>query len=169
MTSPINPRQRSSGNEELEMQEITNFYQIADNIGTGGQPTTGQFAVIANADYSVVINLAMHDSDNAVPEEGNIVTSLGMTYIHIPVPFDAPSANHLKIFFDIMDSFDNEKIFVHCAVNARVSAFMYQYLTLKKGVPSEQATSPLLNQWLPTMNSTWKSIMKLQLEEVYGN
>ena len=148
------------------MQEIINFYQITENIGTGGQPTISQLAEISKASYSVVVNLAMHDSDNAIPEEGDIVSSLGMKYIHIPVPFEAPTSGHLKKFFTVMDSFEDKKVFVHCAVNARVSAFMYQYLTLKKGVSSDQATSPLLNKWLPTMDSNWKSIMKIQIEEI---
>jgi hypothetical protein len=37
-----------------------------------------------------VINLAMPNSENAIPEEGYIVTARSMTYVHIPVPFDAP-------------------------------------------------------------------------------
>jgi protein tyrosine phosphatase (PTP) superfamily phosphohydrolase (DUF442 family) len=148
------------------MEDIINFYQITENIGTGGQPTISQLSEIAKANYSVVINLAMHDSDNAIPEEGNVISSLGMTYIHIPVPFDAPSSNHLKKFFKVMDSFEDEKVFVHCAVNARVSAFMHQYLTLKKGVSSEQATSPLLQKWLPEMDSNWKSIMESGIDEI---
>jgi len=148
------------------MEEVFNFHQLALNVGTSGQPTTVQFSDIAEANYAVVINLAMHDSDNAVPEEGNIVASLGMTYVHIPVPFDAPTANHLRKFFKIMDSFEGEKIFVHCAANFRVSAFMHQYLTLKKGVPSEQATSPVLKTWLPRMSDVWKSILDLKIGDV---
>ena len=158
-----------AGKENLkrgDMEDIINFYQITENIGTGGQPTISQLTEIAEANYSVVVNLAMHDSDNAISEEGDIVSSLGMKYIHIPVPFEAPTSNHLKKFFNVMDSFEEKKVFVHCAVNARVSAFMHQYLTLKKGVSSEQATSPLLNQWLPTMDSNWKSIMELEIEEI---
>ena len=54
---------------------------------------------------------------------------------------------------------------MHCAVNARVSAFMHQYLTLKKGISSAQATSPLLQKWLPEMDSNWKSIMESEIDE----
>ena len=148
------------------MEDIINFYQITENVGTGGQPTIMQLAEIAEANYSAIVNLAMHDSDNAIPEEADIVSSLGMKYIHIPVPFEAPTSNHLKEFFNVMDSFEEKKVFVHCAVNARVSAFMHQYLTLKKGVSSEKATSPLLHQWLPKMDSNWKFIMELEIDEI---
>ena len=148
------------------MEKLINFFQIAKNVGTAGQPTGDQFSDIAKAGYSTVVNLAMHDSDNAIPEEGNIVTSLGMTYIHMPVPFDAPTVDHVRKFFGIMDALGNENVFVHCAVNARVSAFMHRYLTLRKGVSSAQATSPLLQQWLPEMDLSWKSIMELEANDV---
>jgi protein tyrosine phosphatase (PTP) superfamily phosphohydrolase (DUF442 family) len=148
------------------MEKLINFYQIAENIGTAGQPAADQFSGIAKAGYSTVVNLAMHDSDNAIPEEGNIVTSLGMTYIHMPVPFDAPTVNHVRKFFGIMDALGNENVFVHCAVNARVSAFMHQYLTLRKGVASARASSPLLQKWLPEMDIRWRSIMELEASDI---
>jgi protein tyrosine phosphatase (PTP) superfamily phosphohydrolase (DUF442 family) len=148
------------------VEELLNFYQITEHIGTAGQPTAEQLNQVAEQGYSAVVNLAMHDSDNAIPEEGNIVSSLGMSYFHIPVPFDNPTAGHLKKFIGIMDVLDGEKVFVHCAVNARVSAFMYKYLTFRKSRTEESATSPLLKQWLPQMDGAWKSIMSLSAEDV---
>ena len=50
--------------------------------------------------------------------------------------------------------------------NARVSVFMFKYLTLKKGVPEELATSPLLHGWLPEMDKVWKAIMDLSLQDI---
>ena len=148
------------------MKDILNFHQMTETIATGGQPTINQLSQIAQAGYSVVVNLAMHDSDNAIPEEGSVIASLGMTYIHIPVPFDAPNSSHVKQFFKIMDSVEEEQVFVHCAVNARVSAFMHRYLTLRKGLSSEQATSPLLQRWFPHMDENWKSILGLGIDEI---
>ena len=151
------------------MNNILNFYQISKNVGTGGQPTVDQLSAIARAGYSTLINLAMHDSDNAIAQEGNIIAALGMSYIHLPVPFDAPSVSHVKKFFKLMDALGDENVFVHCAVNARVSAFMHQYLTLIQGLPSEQVTSPLLKQWLPTMDGQWQSIMRLTMDDINGS
>lgn len=141
------------------MKELLNFYQSTVLVGTCGQPTVDQFIDIAEQGYSTVINLAMHDSENAVKEEGNIVASLGMSYIHMPVPFDAPDIYHFKRFCQLMDVVDGEKVLVHCAVNARVSAFMHQYLTLTKGFESAQVSSPLLNKWRPRMDNVWGRFM----------
>ena len=148
------------------MDEFINFFQPTRRIGTAGQPRPDQFATIASNGYTVVVNLAMHDSDNAIREEGSIVAALGMSYFHIPVPFERPTARHLRQFFGVMDAIKDERVFVHCAVNARVSAFVYQYLTLKEGLEPESATSPLLAQWRPRMDDAWRSVMALRREDL---
>ena len=88
---------------------IHNQYQLTANIASSGQPREDQFKAIAEAGYDIVINLAMPDSDHAIANEGSIVTSLGMTYIHIPVPFDAPSEDHYTAFSDVMTAFCEKK------------------------------------------------------------
>lgn len=148
------------------IDEILNFHQMTDNIATGGQPTEGELSHIADAGYSVVVNLAMHDSDNAIPEEGSIIASLGMSYVHIPVPSDAPTSDHVRSFFRVMDSFDGEKVFVHCTSSGRVSAFMHRYMMLRKGASPEEATSPLLQRWRPRMDERWQSILELELADI---
>ena len=143
------------------MDKLLNFHRITDHVATSGQPSAAQFKVIADQGYRSVVNLAMPDSDNAIPEEGSIVSFLGMSYIHIPVPFENPTAAQLRKFIRVMEALDGEKVFVHCAVNARVSAFMFKYLTLCKATSEADATSPLLKAWLPEMDSKWKAILQL--------
>ena len=152
--------------DESKMEGIPNFFQISANIGTGGQPTLVQLDEIAAQEYTLVVNLAMADSDHAIVEEGDILASHGIKYVHIPVPFDAPDASHLKAFFEVMDAHRERKIFVHCVVNARASVFTYKYLTLRKDVPSDEASTPLLNKWLPGMDDAWRAMMALQIEDI---
>lgn len=148
------------------MKGLVNFFAPSERIGTAGQPSTNQLAEIAAAGYTAVVNLAMPDSDNAIAAEGSIVASHGMSYFHIPVPFERPSPRHLRQFFGVMDALADEKVFVHCAVNARVSAFMYQYLTLVHRVSPDQATSPLLERWRSRMDPPWAAIMALTLDDI---
>lgn len=140
------------------MNEIENRIQMTDDIATSGQPTATQFALIARAGYDVVINLAMPDSDNAVPDEGSIVASHGMSYVHLPVPFDQPRSEHLRSFCRLMNAFSGKRIWVHCVVNYRVSAFMYLYLRRYKDYPEEQARSPMFDRWQP--NETWRLFLE---------
>ena len=148
------------------MNDVINFFQITDTIGTGGQPSVSQLYDIAQNGYDVVINLATHNSENAIENEGSIVASLGMTYIHIPVPFEAPTPEHLRKFFRFMNGLSEEKVFVHCAVNARVSAFVFKYLTMEKKMQTEEATTPLLEQWLPQMNLVWKNFLSIEKSDL---
>ena len=148
------------------MNNILNFYQLTDRIASAGQPVADQFSEIQKAGYAVVINLAMSDAMNAVPAEEKIVSSLGLTHIHIPVPFDDPNSSHVRAFFGVMDAFRNEKVFVHCALNLRVSAFLYLYLTIRCGLPPEEAATPFLREWRPKMDEKWQKIVNLTEQEI---
>ena len=148
------------------MDQILNFVQLTDSIGTSGQPTAEQFGDIAAAGYSVVVNLAVPDSHNAVANEGSLVTATGMTYVNIPVKWDDPTLRDLQRFIRTMRAFEGERVFVHCAMNLRVSAFLYQYLTIEKGLPPERARSPILEKWAPQMDEVWKRFLALPPEAV---
>ncbi len=143
------------------MDTPINYFQLTEQIATSGQPTEAQIHQIADAGYDTVVNLAMHDSENALPHEGSLISSLGMNYVHIPVPFHEPAAEHLQQFFGIMETFREQKVWVHCAVNARVSAFMYHYLTKNMGFSEATATTPLLVKWRPKMDDVWAEFMEL--------
>jgi protein tyrosine phosphatase (PTP) superfamily phosphohydrolase (DUF442 family) len=148
------------------MTDIRNFVQMTDTVGTSGQPTVEQFGEIAKAGYSSVINLATPDSDDAIADEGTVVTSLGMKYVHIPVPFDAPTKQHLRSFIRVMRTIDGEKVWVHCVVNARVSAFMYHYLKIDKAYEDDAAKNQLLRRWEPKMDPAWIKFLQLREDEL---
>ena len=76
--------------ENQDPMAIINEFQITPTICSSGQPTEDQFKRIASLGYDCVVNLAMPDHERSIDREGSIVTSLGMTYVHLPVPFDAP-------------------------------------------------------------------------------
>ena len=143
------------------LKEITNYVRMAEDVGSSGQPTREQFAAIAAAGFEVVINLALPSSDHAIPEEGSIVTGLGMRFVHIPVDFAAPTARDLKQFIGVMEAFRGSKIWVHCVVNARVSAFLYHYLGKVRGLPEADCRSPVLEKWAPQMDEVWKAFLAL--------
>ncbi len=143
------------------MDQIINHIQLTEDVATSGQPTAAQFELIARAGYAAVINLAMPDSDRALADEGSVVTGFGMAYVHIPVPFEAPTARHLRQFIGAMRAFEGERVWVHCAVNARVSAFMYHYLRRVRGLPETAARSPILDRWEPEMDPVWRDFLAM--------
>jgi len=148
------------------LADITNYYQMTDRVATSGQPTISQFSDIAAAGANVVINLAMPDGDNAMADEGSVVSRLGMTYIHIPVPWEAPGLTHLNQFIAVMKATEPAKVWVHCVVNARVSAFNYHYLKSCLGLPEAECRSPLLDKWEPQMDSIWQQFLAIPAEQI---
>ena len=86
------------------LKDLFNYYPLPEGLGSSGQPSPTQFAAIRAAGFDVVLNLAMPTSENALAEEGRLVSETGMTYVHIPVPWDAPNSEHLKKFFAVLDA-----------------------------------------------------------------
>jgi protein tyrosine phosphatase (PTP) superfamily phosphohydrolase (DUF442 family) len=143
----------------LETQ-ILNYIPINKKLATSGQPTPIQIEAIAAAAYDSVINLAMHDSTDALYEEGGMVSKEGMNYFHIPVPFEAPTAKHLQLFLNLMKALDGQKIWLHCAYNWRASAFIYHYKRKVLGLTSADELEMLvLQQWQP--DEAWQAFFEL--------
>jgi len=140
------------------IEGILNYLPISEAIGTAGQPSEAQFAAIRAAGYEAVVNLAMPDSSNALPDEGELAAGQGMDYVRIPVLWDAPTMADLARFFAVMDGYRDKKVLVHCAVNMRVSVFVLLYRVLRLGVPLGEARKDMLKIWEP--NEVWQSFME---------
>jgi protein tyrosine phosphatase (PTP) superfamily phosphohydrolase (DUF442 family) len=145
------------------VERILNFRQVSDQIGTAGQPTANQFADIKAAGYDVVINLAMPDSSNAIPDEADLVASHGMEYLHIPVVWEEPTLQDLSRFLEAMERYQGSRIFVHCALNWRVSAFVFLGQVIEQAVDYQRARLALEQVWQP--NATWEDFIARALAE----
>ncbi len=139
------------------MERIRNFVQLTENFGTAGQPSADKFSIIAENRYQHVINLGMPDHLDALSNEGELVAALGMNYIHIPVPFDTPTPEHVKLFCKILSQIRNEKVFIHCIMNYRVSAFMYHYLSKIEKRDEVNSRSAMFQKW--KMEPAWVELM----------
>jgi len=94
--------------------------------------------------------------------EGSIVTALGMSYVHIPVDFKAPTSKDFRAFSQVMQAFEDGPVFVHCAKNMRVSAFVFLYRVLHQHVPASEAERDLHAIWEP--DEVWSLFLKRQLK-----
>jgi protein tyrosine phosphatase (PTP) superfamily phosphohydrolase (DUF442 family) len=129
------------------LSTILNFLPINDRLATAGQPTREQFADVRANGYELVVNLAPSDSSNAIPDEAGAVAGNGMQYVHLPVDWQAPRLEDLTRFFEVMEQNSKRKVFVHCAMNLRVSSFVYLYRVLRENVPEPEAAVPLNEMW----------------------
>lgn len=149
--------------EDHCLPDITNFLEIYPWLGTAGMPEVDQIKSIADAGYQAVINLALDESPGAISEERELVTSLGMKYIHIPVVWESPQISDLEQFFTIMQQLAGQKNFVHCVLNMRVSVFVYLYRVIHLKEDPEVAYQNLLAIWQP--DRTWQDLMDQAMQK----
>ncbi len=140
------------------IKNIQDYYQISDRLATSGQPTKEQFNLIAKSRYQIIINLAMSTSTNALANEGVIVTDLGMVYIQIPVVWEHPKLEDVKLFFQTMRSLEDYHVWVHCAKNMRVSCFVYLWQKYVLQLSEAEARSTMERIWQPT--GVWQELIE---------
>lgn len=148
--------------DEAALQGIYNYRRLTDLIATAGQPSEEELAAVAHAGFEVVVNLALHDAEYSLTDERRTVESLGLSYVHIPVMWERPLRADLERFFEVMDGLTGKRVFVHCAANKRVSAFMALYRQLRQGWSAEAV--------LPDVHAIWEpdDVWRRFLEEMIG-
>jgi len=147
-----------------DLDRIYNYRYVDESLATSGQPSVAQLQSIAEAGFTTVINLALHDDPRySLPDEAGSVADLGLQYVHIPVQFGAPTQEDLQAFFDAMEQREGQKVWVHCAANVRVSAFLGLYRTLRQGWDEERAFTLMRGLWQP--NDVWSSFISAALQQ----
>lgn len=134
-----------------------NFTRISDRLGCCSQPNRAQWDWIAAQGYQTVINLALDNSPNALPDEAELAIAHGLAYIHIPVVWGAPDNSDLLRFFDVMEANRTKAVLVHCALNYRASAFVFLWRVLRCGEPQNRARLDMLAVWKP--DETWQAFI----------
>ena len=147
---------------ENRLAGIKNYRQLTDLIATAGQPSEQELVVVAEEGYEAVINL--HTSSD-LQDEGDVVRSLGMEYVHIDVPWKHPDRSHLERFFEAMDARQEQRLFVHCAANMRVSAFVALYRIHRLGWSQDEALEYVP---LASFPPVWRAFIDQMLAASFG-
>ena len=151
----------------VTVTDIYNFRAIDDKISTSGQPSEAQIRALACEGFKVIINLGLHDDPRySLKDEKGIVENLGMVYVHIPVQFDAPREDDLLAFFQAVEMHKEKKIFIHCAANMRVTAFLGLYCAIKRRKAEIEAFKPMRSVWEP--NEVWSSFISNMIAKHTG-
>jgi len=142
------------------MNDIYNYKFFHEKLSSSGMPTVEQMKSVAEAGVQLVINLAPHDVKKAIPNEPELVESLGMQYINIPVNWGTPTKDGLNIFMDAMDANQDKKIHVHCEANFRASAFIAMYRILRLGWKQAEALEVMHTIWDEDAYPVWKMFIE---------
>lgn len=145
------------------MNDIYHFWRYDERLSSSGMPTAEQMKAVAEAGVQVVINLAPHDVPNALPAEAELVTALGMVYVHIPVVWRAPQTADLVRFMEVMDAQAGRKVHVHCEANYRASSFIMLYRVNRLGWQQSEAIPVMERMWNPEDFPIWDAFLKANL------
>jgi uncharacterized protein (TIGR01244 family) len=144
-------------------EDIRAWQRLSDRITTSGRLEAGDPARLAAVGVRHVINLAMSDHPEALPNADDAFADVGIAYTHIPVPFGAPDEAHYRAFVEAFETAD-VPVHVHCIANWRVSAFFYRYHRDACGIPEAEARALMEQQWSPEENDhpdapTWAAFI----------
>ena len=146
-----------------ETKRIYNYRKVPNLFETSGQPGKQQLKLLAKKGYEVVINLAPSSIiEGSVINEAEILEKEEVEYIHIPVDFFKPTEIDFKEFVSNLEKNKNKKIWVHCAANIRVSAFVYKYRRDVLKLPHDEIIGDMESLWTP--NKTWNSFLDLKID-----
>lgn len=127
--------------------DIRSWKRRPDGITTSGKLQDGDLERLAAIGVNHVINLAPDEHPEALEDEAEKVSAAAMQYTYIPVPFDAPSLEHVDQMQAAIEA-GPKPVHIHCIANFRVTAFLY-LLDLEAGVSKEEARSRMAEVWDP--------------------
>ena len=142
-----------------DLTKIYNYHNVPGLFETSGQPGKQQLRLLARTGYELVINLAPNSLlEGAVIDEAEILNAEEVEYIHIPVDFNNPSSKDFEKFVSNIERHQGKKIWVHCAANMRVSAFVYKYRRDVLKLPHNEIVGDMKAIWTP--NKTWRVFLE---------
>ena len=102
---------------------ISTFAQVETTIACGGSTRPEAIKEIKNMGFKSVINLRLASEEGAlVEEEGTMVKSLWMNYVHLPFNIQTPDPKLVDDFIAAVTSPTNRPAYVHCAAGGRAAA-----------------------------------------------
>ena len=143
--------------------DIRAWQRLSERVTTSGRLQEPDPARLAEIGVRHVINLAMPDHPEALPDAEDAFAAQGIAYIHIPVPFAAPEEAHYQAFVEALEATEGP-VHVHCIMNWRVSAFFYRYHRDACGMLEPEARALMEQQWSPEQSdypgaSQWAALV----------
>ena len=93
-------------------------------IAVAGQPSTENFSEIAEAGYSIIVDMRGENENRGMEDEAAVVESLGMRYVPFPlVGGEAISWENAAKLDELLESADGP-VLMHCGSGNRVAALL---------------------------------------------
>ena len=128
--------------------DIRAWQRVSARLTTSGRLQPEDPARLAAIGVTHVINLALADHPEGLPDAAARFAAEGIGYTHIPVPFAAPEEAHYDAFVAALEATPGP-VHVHCIMNWRVSAFLYRWHRDACGMAEPEARALMERQWSP--------------------
>jgi protein tyrosine phosphatase (PTP) superfamily phosphohydrolase (DUF442 family) len=129
--------------------DAPNVVVIDANLVTSGQPPAETLAGLRVENFHAVIYLAPATVPDAVKDEPSIVSKQGIEFVHIPIPFGAPSESHFEAVSAVLQRLNGKKVLVHCQVNMRASTMVFLFRGLHRKENPAAAYEAVTQVWSP--------------------
>jgi protein tyrosine phosphatase (PTP) superfamily phosphohydrolase (DUF442 family) len=113
--------------------------------------------------YEIVISLCQETDTETLEDEDGLVSRAGMRYIHLPGTFATPTLEDYELLRDILRSVQDRKVWLHCARNWRVSAFMTIYHIVEMSMTHSEAEEIAERIWRP--DEIWQALIDEAIEK----
>src|SRR5262245_3112044 len=100
---------------------------LNENFATAGQPKDEAFAKLAANGFRSVLNLRTTAEGVDLKHEQELTEKAGMKYFNVPVTGNAPTAESVVAFINVVKDKTNHPMLVHCGGGNRVGGFMMIY------------------------------------------
>ena len=126
-----------------------NLVAVSPTLVTAGQPDRDSLQRMKAAGYAAVISLAPGNTADSVSDEASILKAQGVEFAHIPIPWQAPAAEHLEATAAVLRRFEGKKVLVHCQLNMRASAIVFLYRAIDARENPTVAWADVKKVWTP--------------------
>jgi protein tyrosine phosphatase (PTP) superfamily phosphohydrolase (DUF442 family) len=140
-----------------------NVVVIDAKLVTSGQPAASALAGLKAEGFEAVVYLAPSSVSDAVKDEAAILSRQGIEFVHIPIPFGAPTEAHFKAVSAALTRLKDKKVLVHCQVNMRASTMVFLHRVLQRGEPPSGAYEAVTRVWSP--QGPWKDMAERVLRK----
>lgn len=138
-----------------------NYLRYDDRFASAGMPSADYLETLSEEGVDVVINIAPPHSHGALENEAALVADASMTYLNIPVDWNAPSLDHVEQFLAYLRSRPDDSVFLHCQMNMRATAFAMLHRVINQGIDPAVAERDMHRIWTP--NRTWSELINSSL------
>jgi len=100
------------GLAHAESKDLPNFHAVAPGIWRGAAPTQAGIQQLKAMGVDTIVDLRI--APKTVAKEKAYVTSLGMTWVNLPMGADPPTKKEVTTLMGILSTAPQHKIYVHC-------------------------------------------------------